>query len=107
MGEIQKTPSPTVSDTQNSLIDSKLVNLHAFVHASDEVSFRWSGNRTLDPNTATLTAHDFYNHYNTPSESNATLKVDQIPTFFKSNVKKQKGPMLFFDMYIDWKVVNS
>lgn len=73
----------------------------------EEVSFRWSGNRTLDPNTATLTAQEFYNHYNTPSESNAALKVDQIPTFFKSNVKRQKGPMLFFDMYIDWKLVSA
>ncbi|KDR78004.1 hypothetical protein GALMADRAFT_138162 [Galerina marginata CBS 339.88] len=73
----------------------------------DDVSFRWSGNRTLDPNTATLTALDFHNHYNTPSESNAALKIDQIPTFFKSVVKKQKGPMVFFDMYIDWKAWNS
>lgn len=73
----------------------------------EEVSFRWSGNRTLDPHTAALTAQEFYNHYNTPSESNAALKVDQIPTFFKSNVKKQKGPMIFFDMYIDWKAWNT
>ncbi|KAF8173301.1 kinase-like domain-containing protein [Pholiota molesta] len=74
----------------------------------EETSFRWSGNRTLDPNTANLSARDFYDYYNRPSEGgNAAIRNSDIPTFFKGPMKGQKGPKLFLEIYIDHTAVKN
>lgn len=74
---------------------------------SEETTVRWYGNRSLDPNTANLSARDFYDYYNRPSEVNASIKDADIPAMFKGLVKGKKGPKLFIEIYIDYNAVRT
>jgi hypothetical protein len=70
---------------------------------SNEVSFRFAGNKILDDGTSSLTLGEFYSHYSTPS--NAPLYLQTVPTIWKPHVKG-KVPLLCFEMYINVEMVR-
>jgi len=73
----------------------------------EEVNFRWGGNRSIDPGTATLTLKDFYDHYNRPSEANAAINSLNVPTAWKMARKaKPNIGHLYFDMFIEYSLVR-
>ncbi|KAF5310626.1 hypothetical protein D9619_008264 [Psilocybe cf. subviscida] len=67
----------------------------------DEVGFRWSGNRSLEENTTTLTLRDFFQYYNQRMNVNTSIGIQNVPSIFKASVKNHKAmPMAFFDMLL-------
>ncbi|KAJ7875110.1 kinase-like domain-containing protein, partial [Mycena olivaceomarginata] len=62
--------------------------------SADEVSFRWHGNRILDPGTHTMVLSDFYAPYSTPS--NAPVYLQHVPPQWK-NFERTRATKRFFE----------
>ena len=69
---------------------------------SNEVSFRFSGNKIFEDGTSSMTLGDFYAYYSTPS--NAPLYLQTVPTVWKPHVKG-KVPLLCLELYINIEMV--
>jgi hypothetical protein len=65
---------------------------------SEDVTLRFEGNKILDPNTATLSVKDFYEHYT--SDENASNFIRKLPAAWK-HLHKGNKPVLCLDIYID------
>jgi hypothetical protein len=69
---------------------------------SNEVSFRFAGNKIFEDGTSCLTLGDFYSYYSTPS--NAPLYLQTVPLVWKAHAKG-KVPLLCFEVYINLEMV--
>lgn len=74
---------------------------------SEEVSFRFAGNKLLDPGTSTMTLGAFYDHYSHPSRAEIYLQGASIPSTWKSLYGKGKGPAICLEAYIAHSKVCS
>ncbi|KAK7029308.1 kinase-like domain-containing protein [Favolaschia claudopus] len=63
----------------------------------EEVSFRWHGNRILDPGTHTLVLSEFYAHYSSPT--NASEYLHNVPAQWK-NFEKTRATKRFICLEI-------
>ncbi|KAF7440090.1 hypothetical protein PC9H_000433 [Pleurotus ostreatus] len=83
-------------------INTEWTRVHSSPLLSEEVSYRFAGNRLLHSDTLTLNVGDFYGYYSSPA--NASIYIDNVPKFWQQQVgkSKQKHPVLCFDMYVDY-----
>lgn len=93
--------SPCCSCVSASINSIELYVQLANIFNRDEVGFRWSGNRSLEENTTTLTLRDFFQYYNQRMNVNTSIGIQNVPSIFKASVKNHKAmPMAFFDMLL-------
>lgn len=70
---------------------------------SNDVSFRFAGNKILEDGTSSMTLGDLYSYYSTPS--NAPLYLHTVPTVWKAHMKG-KVPLLCLELYINVEMVR-
>jgi hypothetical protein len=94
----RKRPAPLLPYASQS-ID---VWMNSYTLYSEDVSFRFEGNKVLELDTSSLTLQEFYAYYSTPSM--APIYLLKVPPVWKHHLKS-KTPLLCLEMYIDFDAV--